>query len=97
MLSTLTSDRKSEIKKDLEMPPRVEWYSNPDNFDVLTTNTSSNDELNTYEIDKDTETANERGSDPVLIDLLKYNKKTHIGEKCINYSLNIVHCCQVCD
>ena len=60
------------------MPPRVEWYSNPDNTDVPTTNTSSNDELNTQEIDKDTESANDKPTGPVLIDLFKYNKKIHI-------------------
>ena len=76
--SNSTSDRKLEIKEDFKDASKGGVVLKPDNIDVPNTNTSSNGELNTLKIDKDTEAANENPTDSVLIDLLEYNKKIHI-------------------
>ena len=76
--SNSTSDRKLEIKEDFKDASKGGVVLKPDNIDVPNTNTSSNGELNTLKIDKDTEAANENPTESVLIDLLEYNKKIHI-------------------
>ena len=76
--SNSASDRRSVIKEDFKDASKGGVVLKPDNTDVPNTNTSSNDELNTHKIDKDTEAANENPTDSVLIDLLEYIKKIHI-------------------
>ena len=59
-----TSDRKLEIKKDFKDASKGGVVLKPDNIDVSNTNTSSNDELNTHKIDKDTGAANNNPTVP---------------------------------
>ena len=60
------------IKEDFKDASKGGVVLKPDNTDVPNTNTSSNDELNTHKIDKDTEAANDNPTESVLIDLLEY-------------------------